>query len=330
MRLMQLIGSGTRTRDLSLSAGRVEGRVENSWQECAEKRRTSYIKTAIKDRNCRFMQSKNNSEPRLAGLSTDERTVLDDLVARERLVITASDVCAIRNVSRATANQILRRLHDKGWLQRVKRGRYLMVPLGAGTSEPTVEDSWSLAMALFSPCYISGWSAAEHWDFTEQIFNSVMVVTAHPQRAGVQEIAGITFRTRTVDPKHIFGTRSIWVGSRRVEIADPHRLVIDVLDVPELGGGARHVLDVVRAYWRSEHANRDQVLRYALRLRKGVVFKRLGFTAELVGSAPNDWLEECQSHMSAGVSKFDPEGPDRGRIVTKWNLRINVPIGDDE
>lgn len=327
---MRLTGSEARTCDLSLSTGWVEGMVEIGWQECAEKPSIDYIKTVVKDKICRFMQSNNNNEPRLAGLSTDERTVMDDLVARETLVITASDVCAIRNVSRSTANQILRRLHDKGWLQRVKRGRYLVVPLGAGTSEPTVEDSWSLAMALFSPCYISGWSAAEHWDFTEQIFNSVMVVTAHPQRAGVQEIAGITFRTRTIDAKHIFGTRSIWVGSRRVEIADPHRLVIDVLDAPELGGGARHVLDVVRAYWKSEHANRDQVLSYALRLGKGVVFKRLGFTAELVGSAPNDWLEECRSQMSAGVSKFDPEGPDRGRIVTKWNLRINVPIGDDK
>ena len=40
-----------------------------------------------------------------------------------------------------------------------------------------VDESWVLARAVFEPCYIGGWSAAEHWGFTEQIFNSTMVFT---------------------------------------------------------------------------------------------------------------------------------------------------------
>jgi|GEM_PF-6032200 len=40
------------------------------------------------------------------------------------------------------------------------------------------DEPWAVAQKLFVPCYVGGWSAAEYWDFTEQIFNSTLVVLA--------------------------------------------------------------------------------------------------------------------------------------------------------
>lgn len=72
----------------------------------------------------------------------------------------------------------LSRLAAAGWLRRVWRGLYLVLPLEAQSDRAiTVEDPWILADELFSPCYIGGWSAAQHWGLTEQIFRSVFVVT---------------------------------------------------------------------------------------------------------------------------------------------------------
>jgi predicted transcriptional regulator of viral defense system len=270
----------------------------------------------------------DKTEPRVrfSGLSAKERDVLGELTSSEKVVVRADDILRDRSVSRAAANLILSRLHAKGWLRRVKRGVYSVIPIGSSTFQPVVEDAWALAMELFAPCYISGWSAAEHWNLTEQIFNAVSVVTAYPQRRAVQDFAGVRFFTRTISRDRVFGTKPAWFGSRRVEIADRHRLLIDILDSPALGGGGRHTVDIVREYWRSAGTDPDTLLDYAQRYNRGVVCKRLGLLAELFGSASGAWLGELRSHISAGISRLDPSGPDIGRVVKRWGMRINIPL----
>ncbi|MCY3002523.1 MAG: type IV toxin-antitoxin system AbiEi family antitoxin domain-containing protein [Planctomycetota bacterium] len=259
-------------------------------------------------------------------MSAPERRIVGALMASEAAAVSADSVLRAQPMSRRAANQLLARLHRKGWLQRLKRGLYTLVPLQSRTPHPPVESAWPLAMRLFEPCYVSGWSAAEHWDLTEQIFNDVCVVTGRPQRRGTQEFAGIRFRTKFTPPDRIFGTTKLWFGSQAVEIADPHRLLIDILDAPELGGGGRQTLDITRAYWSSPHRDPAKLLAYAKRLARGTVFKRLGFSAELCGVADAAWLEECRSHMTSGVSRFDPAGGNSGRIVSRWNLKLNLPV----
>ena len=213
----------------------------------------------------------------------------------------------------------------KGWLVRVQRGVYAPVPLGTPTGAP-VEDPWTLAMALYAPGYIGGWSAAEHWDLTEQIFNRVCFMTTRAQRSRDQVHGGVEFCVTTTRKSRLFGTKKIWRGSSRVEVADPTRLMVDILHAPELGGGARHTLDVVANYWRSAHASPDLLLDYAERFGVGAVFKRIGFTAELFGTVSDAWVRRCHERMSAGISRLDPTGPERGRIVTRWRLRVNTPL----
>src|ERR1043165_6839735 len=246
------------------------------------------------------MQMKHTTSPRLAGLSVRDRKIVGAFVAAEAPAITVEHLLRSHPMSRRAANLVISRLHQKGWLRRVRRGVYCVVPLEAASPGAVIEQTWPLAMELFAPCYISGWSAAEYWDFTEQIFNSVSVATGHPQRSGVQTLAGVTFRTRTTSPDRIFGTKKIWFGSRSVEIADPHRCLIDILDAPEFGGGGRHMLDIARQYWKSRHHDAAMLMQYARRLNRGSVFKRMGFTAELFGKVSDEWLDECRRQLNAG------------------------------
>ncbi|MFH0837675.1 MAG: hypothetical protein V1880_00195, partial [Patescibacteria group bacterium] len=77
--------------------------------------------------------------------------------------------------------------------------------------------------------------------------------------------------------------------------------------------------------------NPDLLLEYALKYKRGAVFKRLGFLAEKLNApVSKEWLNSCQNHISKGISNLDPDGPKSGSIIIKWNLRINLPLNDTQ
>jgi len=86
------------------------------------------------------------------------------------------------------------------------------------------------------------------------------------------------------------------------------------------------MMDILRTYWTSSDSNPELLLKYALKLNRGVIFKRLAFTGELLGKVSDTWLKSCRDHISSGISKLDPAGPEKGPIITRWKLRINVPL----
>jgi len=264
---------------------------------------------------------------KLAGLSAQERQFMSYFSANETQTVTVEDILSLQPGKRETANQILRRLSKKGWLQRLKRGIYTLVPLSSSSSTPVVENALLLAMDIFKPAFISGWTAAEHWNLTEQIFNSISVITTTPQRKTEQVLGNCKFRTRTIPKSLFFGAKTVWFGSKSVEIADPSRTLIDILDLPSFGGGARHTVDIFKQYWTSNFRNPELLLEYATRYKKGTLFKRLGFLAEKFDvEVSQEWINTCEKNITKGVSELDPGGSKEGEIVSKWNLRINIPL----
>ena len=269
------------------------------------------------------MEYNNN----ITSLGAQERQLLHRVMEQGSIIVTAGDVQQQLRGSRQHANLVLSRLHAKGWLQRTKAGVYMVIPLSADPKQFLPEEPWALATALFSPCYLTGWTAAQHWDFTEQIFNTTLVYTSKLSRKTEQVIAGLTYRLHHVKEVEIFGTVPIWLNNHRVLMADPHRTLIDCLDNPNMAGGSRMLFAINKCYWNSPHAAKcATLLKYAKKLGRGTVFKRMGFLAEHVGVASKTWLQHCRQNISSGISKLDPSGANEGRIVTRWGLKINIPV----
>ncbi len=263
-----------------------------------------------------------------AGIGQAERHALDMLSRLGKPVIRASDLESGLGYSRAVSNLTLSRLCKKGWIQRLRSGIYRIVPLGSESANPVPEDAWAIAVELFAPCYISGWTAAEHWELTEQIFNSTVVFTTQKQRKKEFVIAGLKYRAKLIADEDIFGLKKIWSSNTQIPIADIHRTIIDVLDDPEMGGGGRQTNDIVREYFQHKDANFEVLCQYAEKLGHGAVFKRLGFVAERFVDFPPLLLEKLHANIKTGIINFDPHGPSAGPIISKWGLRINIPLGD--
>ncbi len=260
------------------------------------------------------------------GLSATNRLLLSALSRCRTSPVSASDASEVWGISVQDARRRLGRLARSGWLSRVAQGLYVLVPLEAQSPATWKADPWIVATKMLSPCYIGGWTACEHWELTDQIFRDTVVFTRRHLRTRNISLNGANIRVVVADEARFFGTVTRWRDATRITISDPSRTLVDILSRPELGAGIRHVGDVVSAYFRSEHRNDSLLTEYGDRLGNKSVFKRLGYLIEALGIPASELLPACKSRMSSGISDLQPGAGRGGRIVTRWNLRVNVPV----
>ncbi len=259
-----------------------------------------------------------------AGISAANRRALTMLHRAFNRPFDAALAASALNADLAKTRRLLADLADGGWLARVRQGWYITVPIDASEPRQWREDPWIVATVLFAPCYIGGWSASEHWGFSDQLFSSTYVVARRKVKPTDQIIQGSRFKLRSVPEQEWFGIREILRRDTAVLLSDPHRTVIDVMDVPESAGGALHAAEILRAYFDSEHSDEQQLLSHGERLGRGAPFKRLGYLAERDGLGSAGFIEACHERVSKGISLLDPMLSDEGRIVSRWRLKMNV------
>jgi predicted transcriptional regulator of viral defense system len=261
------------------------------------------------------------------GINAENRGRLTRLLRSGSGPFTVGHASAALDMSTPRARRFLAYLARRGWLTRIRPGLYAAVPLEVARPSEWTTDPWVVAAQLFAPCYVGGWSACEHWGLTDQLFRDVVVISTRWLRNRTPSIQGTTYRVKVIKPERMFGTRGVWRGGMRVDVSDPARTVLDLLDDPGLGGGIRHVSDVVREWFEGELRDDDLLLTYAARLGNRSVYKRLGFLIERLNLPAADVLEEAERRMSKGVVRFDPSGPKGGHRVARWNLIANVNVG---
>jgi predicted transcriptional regulator of viral defense system len=246
----------------------------------------------------------------------------------------AEEAARLLDMDQPSAARLLGYLARRGWLSRVRRGLYVTVPLDARRTGEWVEDSWVVADSIYRPCYIGGWSACEHWNLTEQLFRTLLVVTERSVRRSEVSYPGVQLHVTSRSPEMIFGTVGVWRNSTRVNVSDPSRTIIDILDDPRLGGGLRHSSDALHEYLRSDHRDDARLIDYGDRVGNRTIFKRLGYLLEnreaSAGIDATPLVAACLDRRSAGLTTLDPANTSRGRIVRRWGLRVNIDLGPPE
>lgn len=260
----------------------------------------------------------------LAGIGKEDRRRLSELFRETKGTISVTDAANILKISSTVAAKMLSRWAKKGWLSRVRRGMYVRVPLESRTTDMPLDDPWIIADRLFSPCYIGGWSAAEYWDLTEQIFRTLVVITTQKPRNRAPVIKGTRFMLLTISEKALFGTKPVWKGQVKVAVSDPARTILDILSAPKLGGGIRPAADMFLNYLKSEDKNIQLLIDYAKSLGNGAAFKRLGFLLERYAPDQVAAINECKANLTKGNTMLDP-ALKSDRLITRW--RLWVPEG---
>ena len=243
-------------------------------------------------------------------------------------LITVESASTALRLPAKVASARLSRLGRSGWARRVRRGLYLILPLEAEPGKNTTnDDPWVLARELFSPCYIGGWSAAEHWGLTEQLFRSTLVVTGAPTRSKEARFMGNDFRLFRVQPSQLTnGVIKVWRGAERIDVSSAERTLVDCLCTPELGGGTRHLAQMLREYLESDKKDVNRLIAVAKKSASGAAWKRLGYLAEVLGPDHETLTTVAARHLSEGLARLDPSVTKRGRLIKRWRLWVNVDV----
>ena len=131
----------------------------------------------------------------------------------------------------------------------------------------------------------------------------------------------IKFKIKTIKENRIFGTKTIWYGSKKVNVSDPTKTIVDILDDPKLVGGMSVVYDIFNEYVESKYCDFKMLLNYSERMNNKTILKRLGFMIDVkFNKIPEEFLD-IKDDISSGYSNFDPI-VNGNLFVEKWKLKV--------
>jgi len=222
----------------------------------------------------------------------------------------------------------LRILERKGWIARIERGKYLVIPLEAGPERKWSEDSYLIATELVQPAAIAYWSAIRHWNWTEQIPRIVYVQTTSRKKNTRRTVFGVQYEFVTVDKRKFYGHVKEWRNGNAILVTDKEKTLVDCADDVDRAGTIEELSKAVKA--AASHISWQKLNEYVKQFPNRAVMKRLGYLIEsLVTNIPQEGknvLSQWQSELSEGLTLLQPSAKKSGRTVTRWRVRVNAEI----
>ncbi|MBN2599935.1 MAG: type IV toxin-antitoxin system AbiEi family antitoxin domain-containing protein [Candidatus Thermoplasmatota archaeon] len=245
-------------------------------------------------------------------------TLLDELSKKKAFTIEDAEQLGYTNKS--VLKVILSRLEKKGWIERIEKGKYIVIPLGAEKGKYTLNE-FVLGSYLVDPCIISYWSALNYYGFTEQIPRTVFIQTTSRKKHQEITIFGVPYKIIRMKKEKIFGVEKAWFEETQINLTNREKTIIDCLDKPQHAGG---IIEVAKAL-RTKEYDKNILVKYAKRINNSGVIRRLGYICDFLQISIN--LPEIKTR---NYLKLDPILPETNELDSKWNLIINEKLGDLE
>ena len=268
-----------------------------------------------------------NIQKNLRSLGPKEARVALSFREQGQHIVTTADVLALLG-NEQSSHRVIENLVRKGWLTRLKRGRYLTLPPEYGPENLGENNPLALASAILDPSYIGWWTAASYHGFTTQKprMISVAALRQFPSRV----IEGHQIRFVKIIPRKFFGFQRENLYGREICISTPAKTLVDCVDRPDLAGGAAEITRIVLG--ASTTIDPYEMTEVALKMKSTATLQRLGFLADLVGwEWPQEIFQKIREaippsrRITLGRSEFR-EG-DLG-YVNRWGIFVHATPAD--
>jgi predicted transcriptional regulator of viral defense system len=256
-------------------------------------------------------------------LGPQERIFITSMARNGKRIISYEDALHYWK-SAQLVRKALSRLESNGWLRRLERGLYLLIPLEAGPEGQWSEDPLVIATQLVPEGAVAYWSALRYWNMTEQVPQTTFVQATSRRFFSKHEILGVRYQFVVIKKSRFFGILTRMNNGMPVKITDREKTLVDACDRPDLNGG---VMQIAQAIKSPDAIDWDKLRSYLERFRSGAVYKRFGYLIEhLDVSIPNkrNILMEWQRNLTEGICWLEPAGEHSGPVKTRWRIRVNV------
>ncbi len=239
--------------------------------------------------------------------------VLRKLAEKGRVftVEEASDASGIKGDS---LKKLLYRMEKRGWIERIEKGKYMIIPLEAEKGRYTLNE-FVIASVLVKPYAIAYWSALHHHGLTEQIPSTVFIQTTGRKKKRDVEVFGVRYRIVRIKEDKFFGIGKMWSDDSEVLITDREKTMVDCLDKPRYCGG---IVEVAKALKKGSF-NAEKLAEYAVKMDNSGVVRRLGYLCELFGVDV-----ELPRINTKNYLVLDTTMPKKGKKSAKWRLILNI------
>ena len=194
-------------------------------------------------------------------------------------VFTTNDAKCILKTTNSSIWHILNGLVYKKRIQRIERGRYLLIPAKAGIERYWSESPWVIVPHLIGIYYVGFWTAMNFWDMTEQIPYTVFVATTKRKRN--IKFGNQKFEFVTLSKKKFFGFIEEKASKKEsFNISSREKTIVDGLIHPEYCGG---IVEVTKAMWNArKEVNWKTIFEMAEKVEINTVLKRLGYLLSIL------------------------------------------------
>ena len=262
----------------------------------------------------------------ITSLSQQGAELLSQFAAEGRWVFRFAEATAYIGDAPRT-RRLLQQLVRGGWLNRLERELYLIVPLSAGPERLWTVNAFTLGKYLVQEGAIAYWSALDYWGLTEQVPRTVFIQTTKRKYNAHINVAGVRIQFVYLKPERFFGVVEQTIDGAPVMITDQERTILDAAARPDLSSGTWQLVEVLQSH--AAHLNWSQLDNYLARFKSGALYKRLGYLLETLDLPIADretMRESWRARLTTGIAYLDPSEAKQGPMQRRWRICDNIGV----
>ncbi|MBI5392461.1 hypothetical protein HZA96_01205 [Candidatus Woesearchaeota archaeon] len=211
------------------------------------------------------MKKQDNLTKNYKSISQHEAALLN---AAEAFTVFSLAIAAKRTGwNNVLVKNTLYSLKKKGIIISLKKDNYVAAEKISGSL-------FEIATTITAPSYISYWTAAAYYGFTEQQPQAIQVVST--KRFPHLIIKKSAIETTRVLSKKFYGYQKM----QNFAIAEIEKLIIEIVSASQKCGGIEEVKKILKNCW--EKADQKQLLAYCMQWHNKAVFARVGYLLDAV------------------------------------------------
>jgi len=249
--------------------------------------------------------------------------LLTEITRQGKRIFTYEDAVKAYGSSNRRLWELLSTLVKRGWLQRIEKGKYLILPFEAGREREWTEHEFIIGSYLIEPYYIGFRSALNYYGYTEQISRTVYIASTRRKLKSSLAVSGVTYRLVKLPERKFFGFKQITIDGYKINISEPEKTLVDCLDQIRYCGG---IPEIVKALWYGrDELDFTKMAEYSRRNGNRAASQRLGYMIELLGFQAEKALEILLKSLSTRYAPLDTLSEPKGKYIKRWKIIVNLP-----